>query len=422
MSPRIMFVTHTPPLPAVSGERIRAINLIRALASRGWGVSVFSLDPDGLVGEQERRELATLCEFVMIEPYRVSGRRRSARVLRDTLVGRPFHLRYFYDERGASHLRRHLDQVEYDVVQVCQLYMIDYVPEHRAPRIVFDSVNVEARRLNVIARSNPRSPRGIVSRLQSRSVQRLERNVANRSVAVLAVSDDEADYFRAISSTPVQVVPNGVDVHSWPKPVTLTHEHNILLMGSLTYSANVDSVLYFLDAVAPRLATHDVTVTVMGYEPPPAVLAAARKSVTPVHVTGYVESSRPYLENSRVLAVPLRHGAGTRLKILEALAAGVPVVSTRIGCEGLGLVHEREIIVADKPDEFAVWIDRLLADDALCASLANSGRIAVRDRFDWRVIGSKLDVILRGLLSKKEAVEETVPKAGFPATCSPPDD
>jgi glycosyltransferase involved in cell wall biosynthesis/SAM-dependent methyltransferase len=363
--------------------------LIRGLVQKGWRVSLFSLDPFGNTDEHWRRELDSLCDWTAVESFATSRPRRSVRLLRDAVFQRPFQLDYFFDRRAADRLRAHLRTTSYDIVQVCQLYMVRYLPQTPACPLVFDSVNAEARRLAVLAGAAPFTGRGLVARAQLGTVRRLEQNIARAASLVLAVSDEEVGYFQAIPDARVVLVPNGVDVAVWPQPLPLTSEPGILLMGSLNYSANVDAVMFFLEKILDHLAHPAARITVLGIDPPATLFNRARRAPRPVQITGFVESTRPYLEEARVLAVPLRYGGGTRLKILEALGAGIPVVSTTIGCEGLGLVHEREILIADDPREFAGCLDRLLVDDDLCARLALAGRKVVERRFDWRTIAAQ---------------------------------
>jgi len=115
-------------------------------------------------------------------------------------------------------------------------------------------------------------------------------------------------------------------------------------------------------------------------------------------VSGNVLDTTPYWERARALVVPLRVGGGTRLKILEALARGVPVVATSLGCEGLGLRAGHDVLVADDAEDFAACVDRLLADDDLCRLLAARGRALVEARFDWRIIGDAFESSLSSVI------------------------
>jgi glycosyltransferase involved in cell wall biosynthesis len=132
-------------------------------------------------------------------------------------------------------------------------------------------------------------------------------------------------------------------------------------------------------------------VDVVGSHPRAAVFAAARRSLVSLEVAGYVPDTDPYWDRARMLVVPLRIGGGTRLKILEALARGVPVVSTTLGCEGLDLRPGEHLLVADEPAAFAAAMTSLLEDDDLCRRLAEAGRAAVERRYDSSVVGEAFE-------------------------------
>ena len=172
----------------------------------------------------------------------------------------------------------------------------------------------------------------------------------------------------------------------------------ILFLGSLDYSANIDALAFLVDSVAPLIERRNATLSVVGSHPRNEVFEIAKRSTLAMTVNGDVLDTTPYWERARALAVPLRVGGGTRLKILEALARGVPVVTTSLGCEGLGLRSGQEVLVADDAEAFAACVDRLLDDDELCRSLAAQGRTVVEARFDWRTIGDAFESSLSSVI------------------------
>jgi polysaccharide biosynthesis protein PslH len=394
MTPRALMLTHTAPLPLVSGERIRNFHLLRELARRGWQVSLFSLLHGPAPSPEDEAVLRELCEAVTLEPIDVSTRARARRLTAAIVARRAFHTRYFYSRPAAERLARRLDVDAFDAITAESLYMYPYLPEGLRQTAVLDTLNAEVRRVEGMAAALRRSPRGIVARLQLEPVRRYEAEAARNVARVVAVSEDEARYFRVLAPGKVEVVPNGVDCENVPVRTTTPAEPRLLFVGSMDYSANVDAVEYLIDEILPRVRRTDARIAIVGSNPRPAVRRAAHRSVLAVELLGQVPSTAPHFERSRVLLVPLRFGGGTRLKILEALARGVPVLTTAIGCEGLELTHERDVVVADEPEAFAGWIDRLLEDDALCVRLSAEGRRTVAAHYDWRQLGGAFERVL----------------------------
>jgi glycosyltransferase involved in cell wall biosynthesis len=163
----------------------------------------------------------------------------------------------------------------------------------------------------------------------------------------------------------------------------------VVFTGAMRHAPNADGARWYLDHVHPMVAERipSLRVAIVGADPPPDL--RARQSAG-VEVTGRVDDIRPWLANASVAIVPLLSGGGTRLKILEAMAAGIPVVSTTVGAEGLDLADGSDLLIADSPRAFADAILRVLYDSSLAESLSERGRVTVLARFDWRVVVERL--------------------------------
>ncbi|HGE72140.1 TPA: glycosyltransferase, partial [Candidatus Poribacteria bacterium] len=188
---------------------------------------------------------------------------------------------------------------------------------------------------------------------------------------------------------------NGVDTDYF-KPMDMKEdESQIVFVGSMDWQPNEDAVLYFCDQIFPLIKSDipNVKFYIVGSNPTERVLKL--KNIDGVIVTGLVDDVRSYMSQSAVFVVPLRIGGGTRLKILQALAMKKAVVSTSIGCEGLGLKHNEHLLISDDPIEFAKSVTLLIKDRELRYGLGEKGRKLVEDQYDWKAISMKLDALYR---------------------------
>ena len=390
---RVLTITPSVPSPTMSGESIRAYNLIAQLAHRGWGISLFSLSRPDAPSPSDLRALHEVCDDIAIHPFRTPPPVTFANLAADAIRRKPFHDHFLWSQEAQAGLERAFDLDGFDILFVHLIHMYRYV-DGRASATVLDTHNAEQLRLRSMIASHPLSSRAWYARTQLAPVRTLERNAVADVACTLAVSPEDLHYFRGLGARRVELVPNGVDLETHLPKSRVTPEPRILFLASLSYSANLDALRYLIDGILPHCRRTDARLDIVGSNPPRALPRISRRSPIRADPIGQVADVRPYVDRNRLLVVPLRYGGGTRLKILEGLAQGIPVISTSVGCTGLGLNHLDEIIVADDPKAFAGWIDRLLEDTELCERLVARGRQKVEKDFGWSGIGARLHHIL----------------------------
>lgn len=382
----ILFISHSPLFPVDSGVIRRNLHLLLE-AARGHSVSVLVLGS----GHDMRGFLdryGSAIDTAQAVDVRNIGWRRVLRVCLFIITGRAW-VRHWHRHRVQTAIDALCASQQPDVIHLTTpLLMLYHYP--RSVRIVADAHNVEYDNLFRVARE-ARSP--LRKLLFSAFAWRLRPEEARTAAMVdrlLTVSERDREVFQTLAPRArIAVVPNGVDLAGFAPSSTQRTPHSLLFVGMMNYHPNDDGVRYFLDEILPRIRARvpDVHLTIVGGEPSATVRAAASPHVT---VTGLVPDVRPYLASAEVLIVPLRAGGGTRLKLLEAMAAGIPAVSTTIGCEGLGAVHGQHLLVADTPEGFTRAVMTLLTEPATRSGIADRARQFVAARYGWEQVGEAL--------------------------------
>ncbi|MBL8155962.1 MAG: glycosyltransferase, partial [Anaerolineae bacterium] len=193
------------------------------------------------------------------------------------------------------------------------------------------------------------------------------------------------------------VIPIAIDVDEQPQIDRQPSGPHIVHIGTMYWPPNIEGITWFLDEIYPRIKARvpDVRCTLIGARPPESI--KAREQTDPsLKVTGYVEDPLPYLRDASMMVVPLKAGGGMRVKILNALSQGLPMVSTTVGCEGIAVQHERDILVADSPEDFAEQTIRLLTDAALNQRITEAGRRTAVEVYDYRQACLPLEAIYAG--------------------------
>lgn len=398
---RILFVTPYLPSPARFGAQRRLDGLMRGLAER-HEVSVLSFATPGL--DVAGLDLATAvaatrayCEKVITVPHDVlnveTGKKRllqlaslaSRKSFESLLMHRP----EFQAVLDDAILRGH-----YDVVQVEFSQMAIYRYSRRlsgTPLFVLDEHNIEYDLIRRTAEAPGEASRRLYSAVNWRKLKREEVDAWRRFDGIALTSGRDRDLVHEeLPHARTRVIPNAVDVDAFAPSNTEREPATLLFLGAINYFPNTDGILYFLDEIFPRIvaARPDVKLQIVGMGPPESVLARRAPNV---EITGYVEDPMPYLDRATLMVVPLRIGGGTRFKVVEAMAKGKAIVSTRLGAEGIDLEHERDVLFADDPEAFAAEVVRALSDPSLVDRLGRSARALAEERYSWRAAVAELE-------------------------------
>lgn len=404
---RILMLTLVAPFPPDSGPKVKTYNLLQYLG-RHHEVTLVSL----VRSAQERahaEQLRGLCKAVYTVPFRRSRWRDAGYFARSLLAGDSFIMRRDASPELRALLAELTSREPFDIIHADQLNMARFAVDLPGTRVL-DEHNAVWTIVARMARQGGPLPKRLFLELEARRLRRYEARICARFDALLAVSAPDLRFLELAAAEagtrlpPTAVIPIAVDARGEAAVQRVATPHTILSMATMFWPPNVDGVLWFASEVYPLVKREvpEANFAVIGARPPAAVrrLGAVDASIA---VTGYVEDPRPYLEQTAALIVPVRAGGGMRVKILEALARGLPIVSTTIGYEGIDLTPGEHLLVGDTPAAFADALVRILRDPALGRRLAAAGRQLAEARYDWRVVNPAVESAYAAALAHGEA-------------------
>lgn len=387
-APRLLCVLPIVPLPATTGGALRTLNLVQSLET-DFELVVLALRHPGQDVDAFRREVRA--EVVVAELDRWLP--RTAGHVASLAGSGPLNYSRYAGARLRQAFARLLQARHFDVIHFDHPHTAQLLPIAKALQpwafTVLDAHNVEA---DVIARTAlmRRWPTRVLGKLHGARVASLEKQVSQRVDAVLACSAVDADRFKEMGARRVEVIPNPAPP---ARAVATASGRDVIFVGSLDWWPNTDAALRLAKEIWPlcRGSLGGSRLALVGREPPKKLRALAAPDVL---VTGSVASVEPWLKSAWATAIPLRAGSGTRIKILEAWSARVPVVATSLAVEGLPARHGENLFIAETPVEFAAALQRLYTDPALRERLADAGARTIA-QFDRALLRRRIVELYR---------------------------
>lgn len=388
----ILLLTPSLPYPPIWGFGIRVYQLIRKLSHRHRVTLLTYAGDPSPDAEENLAAMRGICEHVHVVPAPAlfSGK-RGAQML--SLVSpRSYQTSSLSSPAMQSALTRLLAAQNYDLIQVESSQMAGFDFGAKIP-LILDEHNLEYELLHRLYQGERSPLRRLYNWAEYVKFRREEQACWRRADACLLTSAREEKILRGLlPGKMTAVAPNGVDIEFYQPQTAPVEPDSLIFTGLMSYRPNIDGVVYFVEEILPLIhqSRPQVTLSVVG--------AGAGKEVERfagerVKVVGAVPDMRPYLARAAVVIVPLRMGSGTRLKVLEGLAMGKPLVSTAVGCEGIHVQNEEHLLIADPPQAFADAVLRALTDPDLADALSRNGRSLVEREYGWASIAAHLEAV-----------------------------
>jgi len=381
---KVLLLTQVLPYPPDSGPKVKTWNVLKYLAQRHEVTLVSFVRGDQ---SDDIAHLEKYCHAVHTIPMERGKLRDGLAMTRSLLSGQPWMM--VRDDRII--MRRLVDRLasetRFDIVHADQLNMAQYAARVPGARKILDAHNalwLLYKRLWWTMKPGPQ--KWLLGR-DWRLLQRYEGHVCRDFDAVLAVSEEDKAALEEAAgrSLDVTVIPIAIDTDEVTVVEREADPNHILHIGTMYWPPNIDAVNWAVYEVYPliRQQRPDVQFDVVGARPP-AELLALNETGLGINVTGYVENPTPYQQRAAVMVVPVRAGGGMRVKILNGLAEGIPIVSTTLGCEGISVTDGEDILIADEPDDFAAAVLRVLGDHGLAQRLSRNGRRLAETTYDYQ--------------------------------------
>jgi sugar transferase (PEP-CTERM/EpsH1 system associated) len=392
---KILMLSPVIPWPPVTGSKTRIFHILKELSGRHD--ITFIARSDGSEKEADLRHVKEFCARLVVFP---GARSRGAAVFYSLFSRQPYRVVKFQSPGFQRKVNQILDEEDFDLVWANRLNMMSFLEFSRiaGKPVVVDQQDADEQVWIGLAGKGNWAARRFAAR-NLRRLRRFEKSAMPRVDQLISVSAEDAAFMssRFPGLRPLWVVPNGIDTeHFRPSSAGKREDKPVILFcGSLDITMNIDAVLWFAAEVFPSIRRESPAVEflVVGRRPAARIKGLAKREG--ITVSGNVPDVRPYYNEARVAVAPFRLGGGTKLKVIEAMAMGVPVVSTAAGCRGLDVTDGVNIVIADEPAEMSRRIVALTGDRKEREKIAAEARKLVEERYDWkrtlRGLGEKLE-------------------------------
>ncbi len=393
----ILFIAPRIPFPPRKGDQLRAYHQLKGLKKLGHDLHLICYSDE----EEVPEELKNLCSRIMTVKFKKSA--AIMKIAAGMMTNTPVQVSYYESNAFRQAIKEAVSTHPYDVVHTQLVRTYPYFEELKElPNVLdfVDSISLNLSRRIAFKKSitNP------LIKHEARTIHLMERQAMECFDGSIFISNVDRNYV-GDEAQHVATISNGVDLHYFSYQKKLSEQNNLIFVGNMSYEPNRQGVKYFIENIYPHIMrkTKDFTFYVVGRDPTPDLIQLCRDKPN-ITVTGEVDDIRDYLAKAKLFVCPLKTGAGVQNKVLEAMSAGIPVLTTSIVNDPIGAVESESVVVRNQDQEFADAAVDLLSDQNKLEDLRQSARSFVEENYEWDRLNQKLEQFYRETMYKRNNV------------------
>jgi sugar transferase (PEP-CTERM/EpsH1 system associated) len=397
----ILFLSTEVPYPPNHGHYIRTYNILKYLAQR------YDVHFLGFIKKQEKIEMEPInkiCKSTKVFdiPDSVSRPRLILSLFRNLFSRYPYIAQKYYSVNMEKEIRRIIENDKIDIIHYDMLHLARYRDCVGNIPSVLTEHNVESERVYRLAKNSHNIVFKLFMYLQYIKLRNFEKKAISEFDLCITVSANDMQTLSEMSpDVHFEEIPNGVDTSFYTPDSEVSFNKSLVWAGGMKDFYNQQAVLFLLESIYPIIKAYmpGIRMTLVGKCNSERILSLAKRNS--VHMTGYVEDVRPFINSASVFVAPILSGGGTKLKVLNAMAMAKPVVTTSVGAEGIEAQNGVHLIIADDPAEFAEKTVYLLKNPGIARKIGENARSLILEKYDWKVIGPKMIKIYEETISDK---------------------
>lgn len=396
--PNILWLSHNVPYPPKTGVLQRNYNLIKEASKIGniYLIAVFQKNilPINFDLVEIKRELGKFCTEIEIIYLPIDSSKLIwfYTAIKSLFTRDPFASNWLKSSQIKQSIEKLLGKVNFNIVHYDTISFAHYYCLTKHITCILNHHNVESHLMERRAKIEKNPFKRFYFKQESKKLKHYEKYYCDKFQLNFTVSESDKNLLQKVNpKIKCEIIPNGVDIAYFTRKKEQRVRGQLLFAGGMNWYPNRDAVLCLVKDIWPKIRKKypETTMTIVGANPPQEIIELSNTDRR-LKVTGFVDDVRPYFIRADMYLCPMRDGGGTRLKVLDTLSMETVLISTTMGCEGVNITPNENVLIADTPREFSNQVGRVLNDSHFRSILVNNGRKLIEQQYSWSVIGERL--------------------------------